>query len=82
MQSGYFPKVLGFLFIAAGIGYLFDATGLLLVSSYTTTPGLIAMVIAAAEIAFPIWLLVKGVNTDRWQIAPWHLKTPKERLKT
>lgn len=67
VQSGYFPKVLGFLFIAAGIGYLFDATGLLLVSSYTTTPGLIQAVIAIAEIAFPIWLLVKGVNLDRWQ---------------
>ena len=67
VQSGYFPKVLGFLFIAAGIGYLFDAIGLLLVPSYTTTPGLIQMVIAAAEIAFPIWLLVKGVNMTGWQ---------------
>lgn len=66
-KSGYFPKVLGFLFIAAGIGYLLDAFGLLLVPSYTTTPGLIAMVIAAAEIAFPIWLLVKGVNMAGWQ---------------
>jgi hypothetical protein len=67
VQSGYFPKVLGFLFIAAGIGYLFDTTGLLLVSGYTTTPGLIAMIIAVAEIAFPIWLLVKGVNMVGWQ---------------
>ena len=66
-QSGYFPKVLGILFIAAGFGYLFDATGLLLVSSYTTTPGLIATVIAVAEISFPIWLLVKGVNTAGWE---------------
>ena len=67
VQSGYFPRVLGFLFIAAGLGYLFDTTGLLLVSGYTTTPGLIAMVIAVAEIAFPIWLLVKGVNMAGWQ---------------
>ena len=66
-QSGYFPKLLGILFIAAGVGYLFDTTGLLLVPGYTTTPDLIAMVIAIAEIAFPIWLLVKGVNSDRWQ---------------
>jgi hypothetical protein len=72
VQSGYFPKALGFLFIAAGVGYLFDTTGLLLVSSYTTTPGLIAMVIAVAEIAFPIWLLVKGVN-----MAGWQQKTPE-----
>ncbi|HRW07849.1 MAG TPA: DUF4386 domain-containing protein [Caldilineaceae bacterium] len=67
VRSGYFPKVLGFLFIAAGLGYLFDATGLLLVTGYTTTPGLIATVIAIAEIAFPVWLLVKGVHMGRWQ---------------
>lgn len=66
-QSGYFPKALGILFIAAGIGYLVDTMGLLLVPSYTSTPGLIALVIAIAEIAFPIWLLVKGVNMARWQ---------------
>ena len=65
IKSGYFPKVLGYLFIAAGIGYLVDTIGLLLVPGYTTTPGLIAMVIAVAELAFPIWLLVKGVNMDR-----------------
>jgi hypothetical protein len=67
IKSGYFPKVLGFLFIAAGIGYLLDTIGLLLIPSYTTTPALIQMVIAVAEIAFPIWLLVKGVNMAGWQ---------------
>lgn len=67
VQSGYFPKALGYLFLAAGVGYLVDTVGLLLVSSYTTTPALIALVIAVAEIAFPLWLLVKGVNMDRWQ---------------
>ena len=75
VQSGYFPKVLGFLFIAAGIGYLVDTTGLLLVAGYTTTPGLIATVIAVAEIAFPLWLLVKGVNLDRWQNRTLALET-------
>jgi hypothetical protein len=75
VQSGYFPKALGFLFIGAGLGYLFDTMGLLLVSGYTTTPGLIATVIAVAEIAFPIWLLVKGVNMDRWQQRALALET-------
>lgn len=74
-QSGYFPKLLGILFMAAGIGYLFDAIGQLLVPGYTTTPGLIQMVIAAAEIAFPIWLLVKGVNMNRWQDRPLALES-------
>jgi len=75
VQSGYFPKVLGYLFIAAGIGYLLDSMGLLLVSGYTTTPGAIAAVIAIAEIAFPVWLLVKGVNMDRWQSRTLALET-------
>lgn len=74
-KSGYFPKVLGILFVAAGVGYLIDAMGLLLVPSYTTTPGLIAMVIAIAEIFFPIWLLVKGVNMNRWQNRALALET-------
>jgi hypothetical protein len=65
VRSGYFPKVIGYLFIAAGVGYLVDAAGLLLVATYTETPGIIAAVIAAAEIAFPIWLLIKGVDAER-----------------
>lgn len=66
-KSGYFPKVLGILFIAAGFGYLFDSFALLLSPSYTTTPGIIAMVISISEIAFPLWLLIKGVNLEGWK---------------
>lgn len=66
-QSGYFPRVLGVLFLIAGVGYLLDTIGLLFLGGYTTTPDLIAMAIAAAEITFPLWLLVKGVNLQSWQ---------------
>lgn len=66
-QSGYFPRILGVLFLIAAIGYLFDSTALLMVSSYEETPAFVAMSIAIAEIAFPLWLLVKGVNQEGWQ---------------
>jgi hypothetical protein len=66
-KSGYFPKVLGVLFTAAAIGYLVDSFALLLFSGYETTPGVIAAVIAISEIAFPLWLLIKGVNLEGWQ---------------
>ena len=66
-QSGYFPRVLGVLFLIAGFGYLFDTVGLLFIDGYTTTPDVIAMAITVAEIAFPLWLLVKGVNRKRYQ---------------
>jgi hypothetical protein len=54
------------LFLAAGVGYLVDSFALLLSSSYDTTPIFLAIPIALAEIAFPVWLLIKGVNTDGW----------------
>lgn len=66
-KSGYFPKVLGILFIAAGVGYLIDSFALLLFSGYETTPTVIAIVIAVSEVAFPLWLLIKGVNKEGWE---------------
>lgn len=66
-KSGYFPRILGILFLLAGCGYLLDSVGILLLPAYETTPALAAMVIAVAEIAFPIWLLVKGLNKERYQ---------------
>ena len=74
-QSDYFPKTLGVLFLIAGIGYLIDAAGLLFAPGYTETPGLIAIIIASAEIAFPIWLLIKGVRTDQWEQREMSLQT-------
>jgi hypothetical protein len=66
-KSGYFPRILGILFIAAGFGYLVDSFALLLSTSYETTPGFIAAIIAISEIAFPVWLLIKGVNLEGWK---------------
>ena len=67
LKSGYFPSVLGVLFLLAGVGYLVDSIALLLSSTYTTTPAFLAIPIALAEIAFPLWLLIKGVNLEGWE---------------
>jgi Domain of unknown function (DUF4386) len=66
-QSGLFPKVLGVLFIVAALGYLIDSVGQLLIANYGATPAFIAIPIVIAEIAFPLWLLIKGVNTAQWE---------------
>ena len=65
LQMGYIPRVLGVLFLLAGAGYLIDSMGILLVAGYET-PGFIALPITVSEIAFPLWLLVKGVNVAQW----------------
>ncbi|MFN2234541.1 MAG: DUF4386 family protein, partial [Anaerolineales bacterium] len=51
----------------AGFGYLIDSFALLLLPNYGTTPGIISATIAIAEIAFPLWLLIKGVNKEGWE---------------
>ncbi len=66
-KSGYFPKVLGVMFVAAAFGYLIDSFALLLSTTYETTPAYIALTIAISEIAFPLWLLIKGVNVEGWK---------------
>lgn len=67
LVSGFLPRPLGLLLLLAGCGYLLDSVALLLVPGYTETPIVVALIIAAAEIAFPLWLLIKGVDGERWR---------------
>jgi uncharacterized protein DUF4386 len=66
-RSGYFPKILGVLFMAAAFGYLIDGFSHVLIAGYKTGPVYLALPIAIAEIAFPLWLSIKGVNVDQWK---------------
>lgn len=66
-QSGYFPRVLGVLFVIAGLGYLLDSFALVLLANHTTGAVYFALPIVVAEIAFPLWLLFKGVNAEQWE---------------
>jgi Domain of unknown function (DUF4386) len=64
--SGYFPRAVGGLYILAGCAYLIDSPALLLVPGYGATPVVFALLIAIAEIGFPLWLLIRGVNIEQW----------------
>jgi len=66
-KSGYFPRILGVLFIIASLGYLIDSFSHVLVTNYAKGPVYLALPIAIAEIAFPLWLLIKGVNAEQWK---------------
>jgi hypothetical protein len=66
-KSGYFPKVLGILFMIASLGYLIDNFSYVLRENYATGAPYFAIPIAIAEIAFPLWLLIKGVNAEQWK---------------
>ena len=84
-KSGYFPRILGVLFIIASIGYLIDSFSHILIPNYKTGPVYLALPIALAEIAFPLWLLIKGVNVEGWEKRAFDFclnNTPAERTGT
>ena len=66
-KSGYLPRILGVLLLLASVSYLVDGVALLLVPSYDATPVVVAIFITVAELVFPLWLLIKGVNVQVWQ---------------
>jgi hypothetical protein len=66
-KSSYFPRILGVLFMIASLGYLIDSFSHVLIPNYKTGPVYLALPIAIAEIAFPLWLLIKGVNARQWE---------------
>jgi hypothetical protein len=66
-QSGYFPRFLGVLLMVAATGYFVDSFAYLLVAHHQTGAVYFAIPIAVAEIAFPLWLVMKGVNGERWE---------------
>jgi hypothetical protein len=66
-KSGYFPRILGVLLIFASLAYLIDNFAILFLTTYEVTPWFFALPIVIAEIAFPLWLLIKGVNVEQWE---------------
>jgi hypothetical protein len=66
-KSGYFPRILGVLMVVAALGYLTDAYGNMLYPNYDETFGWIVGVTAVfGELPFFLWLLIKGVNVQRY----------------
>ena len=67
-RSGFLPKVLGVLLAIAGASYVIES-GMQLLS-----PGLatISQFTFVGEVLFTLWLLIRGVNVERWQEVALH----------
>jgi Domain of unknown function (DUF4386) len=67
-KSGYFPRILGVLMVVGALGYLTDAYGNILIQNYDETFGWIVSVTAIiGELPFFVfWLLIRGVNVERY----------------
>src|SRR5258707_3575364 len=66
-SSGYFPRALGILMAIAGLTYLTNSCTLILAPSYAGTTFPILVLALIGELSFCLWLMVKGVNEQRWK---------------
>ena len=62
IRSGFMPKIFGILIGIAGIGYIADLLGLVIVPGFTPTFGLFGFV---GETAMIFWLLIGGRRLPR-----------------
>jgi hypothetical protein len=64
-KSQFLPKVLGILMQIAGVCYLTNSFALLLAPTLVSIASLIPAFVA--ELSFALWLLVRGINVQKWQ---------------
>ena len=64
MQSGYFPRALGYLVMAAGVTYLVGSYTRFVFPAYVATVSPIYLVAIFSEASFCLWLMFKGVNLE------------------
>ncbi len=67
-RSGYMPRVLGLLLVAAGSSYLLNSVSLLLAPSFAAAifPGVLLPALVG-ELSLCLWLIVKGVDAEQWR---------------
>jgi len=63
-KSNFLPWAIGILVMISGFGYLIDSTVLFLFPGFDVTISLFTFI---GELLLPLWLLIKGVNVDRWE---------------
>jgi hypothetical protein len=67
-RSGFLPRVLGVLLIINGFGYLLDSYTQFLLPNYEAVISpLITLLTLPGCVLFILWLLIKGVNVERWE---------------
>jgi hypothetical protein len=70
-RSGYLPRALGALFVIGGAAFVVQNLTNVLAPEYAS--GLLLVLMAPAGVAMMLWLLVKGLNVERWEsaVARW-----------
>jgi hypothetical protein len=65
IRSGFIPRILGFLLIAAGFGWLIDSFSSILFAQPADAVSTITTVLESAELPIIFWLLIWGAKVPR-----------------
>lgn len=63
-KSGYISRIPGVLLIAAGVAYLVVSAAFLVLPDLDWT---VFEVVTWGELVFPVWILIRGVNVEKWK---------------
>lgn len=63
-RSGFLPKILGILLVIGCLGYLVDSFAAFLAPNLGLN---LAIFTFWGEVLLPLWLLIKGVDIERWK---------------
>ena len=66
-QSGFLPKTLGVLMALAGLSYLTNSAALILAPAYAEKVVPVLALALLGELALSLWLIAKGINTEKWR---------------
>jgi hypothetical protein len=67
-RSGFLPRVLGVLLVASAIGYFANSGAVFLLPEYADVLAPVVVVTALiGELPLTLWLLIKGVDVERWR---------------
>jgi Domain of unknown function (DUF4386) len=67
-RSGFLPRLLGILMVVSAFGYLANSFTGFLVPQYAERLAVVVVVTALiGELPLTLWLLIKGVNVERWR---------------
>jgi hypothetical protein len=66
-KSGYLPSLIGALYQGAGVGYIANTFALIVAPAWSGRIMIaVAPVVLAGEVSLALWLLVKGIDMERW----------------
>ena len=63
-RSSFIPGVFGILLLIAGLGYLVQSFAIFLFPDFSLS---LVLFTGWGELVFPLWLVIKGVNVERWE---------------